>query len=446
MVSLDIVITVPLPLPPRADLETAYREHVDTYDKVLYELHRRMRTALRNCGLSSTIKYRVKSFDSYYAKLLHLLRSSSGADEESVCVTDIIGMRVICPFLEDVALAERCIRSQFQVGEVDRKGAEFSVREFGYESIHCLIRIPDDLLESFHLAGPFDCEVQIRTILQDAWAEVEHELVYKADFTPFDEAVQRKLAALNANLSLSDITFQEIRDYQRRLHGELRKRRASFWDLISDTTGESQLGQDSADLLELEGPSFGISPGLAEDREQEGIGARSGWTERDGGLDGLLLVALQAHNAGDFSRADQVYTQILASRPRAYVRAIVHIHRGMARFASGRYRDALGDFTAALELDKANWRAFFYRGTVYRVLGDVGRAEADFSSCLSCDPYRVECLFQRASLYANLGRLDAALADCDRALAVDPSARAVMQLRASVLERQAYRNEGAADE
>ena len=443
VVSLDIVITVPLPLPARADLETAYREHVDTYDKVLFELHRRMRTGLRNCGLSSTIKYRVKSFESYYAKLLHLVRSASHDHPDSVCVTDIIGMRVVCPFIEDVALAERCIRSQFQVGEIDRKGAEFSVREFGYESVHCLIRVSDDLLESFHLAGPFDCEVQIRTILQDAWAEVEHELVYKADFTPFDDAVQRKLAALNANLSLSDITFQEIRDYQRRLNGELRARRASFWSLIGDTTGDSQFGEGNADLLELEGPTFGITPGMAE--ESDGIGAQSGWTGRNEGLDGLLLVALQAHNAGDFPRADQVYTQIIASRPRAYVRAIVHIHRGMARFASGRYRDALTDFTAALDLDSANWRAYFYRGTVYRVLGDGCRAEEDFSSCLSCDPYRVECLFQRASLYVHLGRLDDALADCDRALAVDPSARAITQLRASVVERQAYRNEGAAD-
>ncbi len=406
-----------------------------------------MRTGLRNCGLSSTIKYRVKTFDSYYAKLLRLLRAGSGTNQESVCVTDIIGMRVVCPFLEDVALAERCIRSQFQVGEVDRKGAEFSVREFGYESIHCLIRLPDDLIDSFHLAGPFDCEVQIRTILQDAWAEVEHELVYKADFTPFDEAVQRKLAALNANLSLSDITFQEIRDYQRRLHGELRKRRASFWGLIGDTTGEPQFGEGNAELLELEGPSFGVSPGLSEeDGKREGVGARSGWTERNGGLDGLLLYALQAHNAGDLSRADEVYTQILASRPRAYVRAVVHIHRGMARFASARYRDALGDFTAALELDKTNWRAHFYRGTVYRVLGDASRAEEDFASCLSCDPYRVECLFQRASLYVHLGRLDEALADCDRALAVDPSARAIVQLRTSVIERQAYRDQGATDE
>ncbi|MFW5718348.1 MAG: (p)ppGpp synthetase [Spirochaetota bacterium] len=432
------MITVPLPLPARDELETTYREHVDTYDKLAFELHRRMRSALENCGLRSTIKYRVKSFDSYYGKLLRILRNS-GETGESVSVTDVVAMRVVCPFLEDVALAERCIRSQFRVSEVDRKGAEFSVREFGYESIHCLIRVPDDLLESFHIAGPFECEVQIRTILQDAWAEVEHELVYKADFTPFDEAVQRKLAALNANLSLSDITFQEIRDYQRRLHGELRKRRSGFWNLISDTMGEPGLAESADELLDVDAVTFGVSPSLrAGPHGDEAVGPRSVWTKSAGGLDAQLLEALQAHNDGEFDRADEVYTEILGTRPRPYVRAVVHIHRGMARFASARYRDALEDFTAALELDQANWRALFYRGTVYRVLGDTGHAEADFTACLSSDPYRVECLFQRAALYVQQDRLDDALADCDRALAVEPSARAVEQLRASVLERQAY--------
>jgi len=435
------VITVSLPLPSRDELEERYREHVDTYDKMLHELNRRLRSALKNCGLHPSIKYRVKSFESYYAKLLRILRAGEHS-QESVSVTDIVAMRVVCPFLEDVALAERCIRSQFSVNEVDRKGAEFSVREFGYESIHCLIGVPDDLLESFHLAPPFDCEIQIRTILQDAWAEVEHELVYKADFTPFDESVQRKLAALNANLSLSDITFQEIRDYQRRLHGELQKRRASFWDLIGETTGEPRAGEGAAALMDVEGATFGVSPSLGQTNEADALGPRSVWTESGGGLDAQLLEALQAHNAGEFEVAESVYTQILAARPRAYVRAIVHIHRGMARFASSKHRHALDDFSQALELDEANWRALFYRGMVYRVLGDTEHAEHDFSRCLECDPYRVECLFQRAALYVQIDRLTDAIADCDRALAIDPSAQAVAQLRASVLERKAYGLEG----
>lgn len=73
----------------------------------------------------------------------------------------------------------------------------------------------------------------------------------------FDESVRRKLAALNANLTLADITFQEIRDYQRKLHGELRERRRSLWQAVADVT--EGVGQD-ADLESMlidEPPALG---------------------------------------------------------------------------------------------------------------------------------------------------------------------------------------------
>jgi putative GTP pyrophosphokinase len=114
-----------------------------------------------------------------------------------------------------VADIEKLVRSNFPVFEVERKGEEQSFREFGYRSVHLNLRLS---------SGNF-CEIQIRTILQDAWAEVEHEIVYKGSFTPFDEPLKRKLAALNATLSLSDIIFQELRNYQRKLNREVRFRR-----------------------------------------------------------------------------------------------------------------------------------------------------------------------------------------------------------------------------
>ena len=61
-------------------------------------------------------------------------------------------------------------------------------------------------------------EVQVRTILQDAWAEVEHELIYKSHFRfPNSDSIRKKLAAVNASLSLADMIFQEIRDAQKEM-------------------------------------------------------------------------------------------------------------------------------------------------------------------------------------------------------------------------------------
>jgi tetratricopeptide (TPR) repeat protein len=142
----------------------------------------------------------------------------------------------------------------------------------------------------------------------------------------------------------------------------------------------------------------------------------------------LLLEALRAHNAGNFDTADEVYSQILRAQPRVYVRAIVLLHRGIARMAAGRYDAARSDIDDALQLDPENWRGYFYRGTIHRVKGSVTEAEQDFSRCLDLDPYQVECLFQRALLYVDTGRPRQALSDAARAVELAPENAAVMQL------------------
>ncbi len=434
------MITVVLPLPPRNQLEQRYAEHQDSYDKLLHELQRRIRTALTAQDLRATIKYRVKTFNSYYQKLIRIARENRhdegvAVSSATVTVTDVIGVRIVCPFLEDVAAAERVLREAFEIYDLDRKGAKFTVREFGYQSTHCLLRVPQDLCESFHLGGPLDCEVQLRTILQDAWAEVEHELVYKSDFSPFDDSIRRKLAALNANLSLSDITFQEIREYQRRLNAELRRRRVKFWDSLNQTVGRADAVNGNIPLLDS---TFQSEPADLGVSDQLGPGTSPAAWASGGNLDSDLLAALQAHNAGDYAEAKRIYTHILEVDPEPFVKAIVFIHRGMAGFSEGSYRAALDDFGAALEIDDTNCRAHFYRGTVYRVLGDVERADAEFERCLEIDPYRIDCLYQRSAMRLQHGDLAGARADCAAALELEPDSEMLARLLAAIGEREAY--------
>ena len=54
----------------------------------------------------------------------------------------MMGIRVICAFLEDLEIVRKQLEASFSVQEVERKGAEQSFREFGYESVHVLISIP----------------------------------------------------------------------------------------------------------------------------------------------------------------------------------------------------------------------------------------------------------------------------------------------------------------
>ena len=426
---------VDLPLCSRTELKRKYQSVHDVYDKALYEMQRRLRDSLTAAGLRPNIKYRVKSFDSLYEKLLRRVRNN-GEESERLLITDLIGIRIVCPFMSDLREIERHIQANFRVFEIERKGAHFSSREFGYESTHLLVALPEDIEESFHLDEEVIAEIQLRTNLQDAWAEVEHELVYKADATPFDDTVQRKLAALNANLSLSDITFQEIREYQRRLHSELQKRRDGFWEIVSSSTGGTAPG-NAFDAGERESVTFGVSRDANGHEPAAAAGARSAWNEGVSGLDSLLLEALQAHNEGRFDRADEVYTRILLTNPRRYIRAIVLLHRGVARLAAARHQEALDDIDAALGIDPENLRGRFYRGVLLQMTGRLDDAEHELTRCLCDDPYQVECLLQRAKLYAATGRAAEGISDCDRALEIAPDMEAIVALRNDLLGRSA---------
>ncbi|MFP4067958.1 MAG: tetratricopeptide repeat protein [Spirochaetota bacterium] len=411
---------IELPLPGRVTLKARYRRYESAYGTVLERIVTDVRRTLGSAHASPTIRSRVKSFDSLYAKLLARIRRSGEESEngDSVKVPDLLGLRVVCPFLGDLRRVERLLGEAYEVLEVERKGTEFSSREFGYESTHLLVRVPDRMLEGVQLDAEAVCEVQLRTILQDAWAEVEHELVYKADNAPFEEALKRKLAALNANLTLADIIFQEIRDYHRGLHAELSKRRRQFWHQIQQISGlpSGQREEDGA-------PDYGgvETPDLIDPARLNVVAADT--------TEARLLEALHAHNRQDFDHAIHLYTEILESDVSAHLRAIVLIHRGMAHFALSSYDAAVADFSATLELDDDNWKAYYYRGMVRRLRGAYREALADLNRCLELDYGRFDSLFARAQVYFDVGDYQKALEDIDAASELEPEAAEARRFR-----------------
>lgn len=383
-----------LPLPSRRELQYQYEHQMAILEKALHELQRRIKTSLTPVDVTPTLKYRIKGFDSFYEKLLR--RSRECRSGEEVLITDMLGVRVVCPFMEDLIVVEETLRAAFEITEVERKGSHLGETEFGYSSVHLLIALPQDIRDGFHLDRKWICEVQLRTILQDAWAEVEHELVYKAELTPLDNKLRRKLAALNANLTLSDIIFQEIRDYQRSMSRKLMQRRATFWSQLNEMTGNEA----------------SVSNGGEPDMETIQTGSDT--------IDGMLIKALHFHNQKDYAAAIGVYTDILAYQPEPHVEAIIYIHRGMARFALQDNQGAIEDFTETIRISPKTTKAYHYRAVVYRAELRREQALADFSRCLEYDPYYIDSRIARAQLYREMGELDAALSDYRMAEKLDP--------------------------
>jgi putative GTP pyrophosphokinase len=404
--------------PDRQFLREQYDQRMKSLVLIAREFRASIEQALDVLPSPPTIKTRLKDFDSYFEKYIRILNGESLKDEKPR-ITDIIGIRIVCPFLEEIDIVGSILNKLFEVVEVEKKGSNYSFKEFGYESTHILVAIPEQFIEKYGDCGCDVVEIQIRTILQDAWAEVEHELVYKAEFTPFDDPMKRKLAAINANLSLADIIFQEIRTYQRQLNDEFGKRRYSFFKKIEDATDSllyfpnapRQAGDDRPDM------SY----------EEFGLAARAAVS-----MDDLLLNALHAHNNNQFNEAIYFYSRILEMNPDCTVRALVYKHRGMANFARSRYEEAIEDFSQSLILDPKSYKSAYYRGLVRAVLQQYSEAVDDYTLSIEINPYQHFCLYRRGQAYYHLGDLPQALADCEAALVLNPDSQGARQFLATL--------------
>lgn len=409
-----------LSLPKKFILKQTYENYRGEFEEILHKVEKKLHDVINLVSLP-TYKSRIKSFNSYYKKVLRQKSQQAETCEGLVTLTDMIGIRVICAFLEDLGAVEKQIVSAFDIIEIERKGAEQSFREFGYESVHILIKIPDDCMpENPLLPIPDDmvCEIQVRTILQDAWAEVEHELIYKSEFNPFDKPLRRKLASINASLTLADMVFQEIRDYQNKLQLELGTRRNTFYekaDLITD----EELGIDSK--------TSSTTPSLDNDMSQLNHAS----------IDDLVLRALHEHNSGNYNFAIEIYSKILTSNPEPnnVVKGVIFKHRGMAYFAQSKYDQALEDFIKSEELDPKGFRNIYYEGIVYSVKNDYRKAIECFNRSLNIDKFQSHVYYRRALAYYELGEFSLAMQDINGAINLGLNDKDAMLLKEKLLKK-----------
>jgi len=381
----------------RIRLKEIYDELYPAYDAILQALRRQVRQLLDANRSFFAIKSRVKHFDAYFDKLVKISRN--GRPGEKATITDMLGLRIVCPFLEDIKMVENLIRNSFKVLELERKGSRHAIGEFGYESIHLLVKA-DPVCQGRGLPHTSDmCEIQLRTILQDAWAEVEHELVYKSDIHMPNESIRRKLASLNATLTLSDLIFQELRDYQKDIRRRDKKRRESLENKYTELPEINEV------LTQQDGT--GVLP-VSPDEAAEAIAGKN--------LEKALLAALTAHSGGQLKTAAEIYSSILRLKMNSTIRSLVYNHRGMAYFALADHRRALHDFSKSIKCDPHNVRSHNNRALTFRVLKRFDRSLADYDRSVELDPSQFDAFWGRAQTLYEMKLYTRALADCKKVL------------------------------
>lgn len=144
-------------------------------------------------------------------------------------ITDTLGLRIITYFEDDVDKVAGILKDEFEIDEkhsIDKRDKKFD--EFGYSSLHYIIKLKENRakLTEFVRFNDINFEIQIRSILQHAWAEIEHDLGYKNSFD-IPIKVRRDFSRVAGLLELADQEFirikSDIENYKSEVETKLEK-------------------------------------------------------------------------------------------------------------------------------------------------------------------------------------------------------------------------------
>src|SRR5260221_4432387 len=152
-------------------------------------------------------------FDDVRSKWLSELKSKArkfewSAEDAFIRCSDLVGGRVVCNNVEDVYRFEELLKECLPAdsGQIERQDYIDRPKRQGYRALHLNFRL--NVARTF---GPelIPCEIQIRSRLQHAWAELSHGDIYKQKDLPLD--LLDRVKDLSDVLAQADSTASSIR-------------------------------------------------------------------------------------------------------------------------------------------------------------------------------------------------------------------------------------------
>ncbi|MFA6851109.1 MAG: hypothetical protein WCS30_12260 [Selenomonadaceae bacterium] len=195
-----------------SNLITQYKKNFTSYKTITSQFKAMLSFLLKNQALHiHSVNGRTKNKISLENKIIKNNFKYQKLDD----ITDLCGIRIITYYDDEVDKAADFIKQHFSIDEENSidKRKNLAPNQFGYASIHLIINLPVD--ESGICAGTptriCKVEIQIRSILQHAWAEIEHDLEYKNPAGTTDER-RRRFSRLASVLEGADCEFRDIRN------------------------------------------------------------------------------------------------------------------------------------------------------------------------------------------------------------------------------------------
>jgi len=157
--------------------------------------------------LGVPLESRVKSWHSIAEKTERLSLKLQSVKE----LNDLVGLRLILLFRRDVTKVCELVSKTFVVVSQEDTSQRLGETEFGYQSLHYVVRLPENWLSvpSFKGFDDFQAELQVRSLAQHIWAAASHVLQYKqAASVPLP--VRRSIYRVSALLETVDLEFERV--------------------------------------------------------------------------------------------------------------------------------------------------------------------------------------------------------------------------------------------
>ncbi|TKH21952.1 GTP pyrophosphokinase, partial [Bacillus cereus] len=188
-----------------------YQSNRDFYKRLALKIELIIKEILEDCKISfHSVTSRTKDVDSFAKKA-----SKDKYSDPKSEILDLAGIRITAYVESDVNKICEVLEREFEIIQEHsvNKAEILKYNEVGYRSVHYIAKLDSarmKLPEYRRLDAFF--EIQVRTILQHAWAEIEHDRNYKFEGAELPEHAQikRRFALLAGQLELADREFDSI--------------------------------------------------------------------------------------------------------------------------------------------------------------------------------------------------------------------------------------------
>ena len=162
------------------------------------------------------IMHRIKSKDS----LTHKVQKKKNVVHKLNDLGDVCAFRIIAYFEDDIDRIGEAISKRLNIEEIVDKRKALEATQFGYLSLHYICTLKSEDLPDPACDGIL-FEIQMRTVLQHAWAEIEHDLGYKSAYG-VPAPIRRNFSKVASLLEVADNEFIRLRDSSNAYNEEVR--------------------------------------------------------------------------------------------------------------------------------------------------------------------------------------------------------------------------------